>query len=178
MAETKPAPSRASARSAARLAAIQALYQMDMTGIDLNEVVTEFAQHRLGSEIEGEKLHEAELAFFDDIVRGVVREQRRIDPLINARLAEGWHLSRIDSTLRAILRSGTYEILLRDDVPPKVAINEYLDLAKAFFEGDERKVVNGLLDRIAREVRPEDLPPRTETPAETAASADLKERET
>ncbi|ODA68572.1 hypothetical protein A7A08_00402 [Methyloligella halotolerans] len=99
----------------------------------------------------------------------MVAEQRRIDPLINERLAEGWHLTRIDSILRAILRAGTFEILRRADVPPRVSINEYVDLAHAFFEGEEPKVVNGLLDRVAKEVRPEELaPPPGRGPGVTA----------
>lgn len=148
---------RGAARTAARLAAVQALYQMDMTGIDLNAVIAEFAQHRIDVEGEEEIYRNAELAFFDDLTRGVVKHQRRIDPLLNSRLAEGWHLSRIDSILRAILRAGAYEILLRPDVPPKVSITEYVDLAHAFFSGEEPKVVNGILDRIAKEERLDEL---------------------
>ncbi len=152
---------RSKARSMARLAAIQALYQMDMTAIDLNDVILEFEQHRFGEQpeeaAEGESVSDAERAFFSDLTRGVVREQRVIDPLIDQRLAAGWRLARIDSILRAILRAGAYEILLRKDVPPRVSINEYVDIAHAFFEGEEPKVVNGVLDRIAKEVRPEEL---------------------
>ena len=144
---------RASARSAARLAAVQALYQMDMTGIDLNEVIAEFEAHRLGQEIEGCQYCEAEAGFFRDLVRGVVREQLRIDPLIDKQLAEGWRLTRVDSILRAILRAGTYEILSRNDVPARVIISEYVDIAHAFFAEDEPKVVNGILDRIGHKVR-------------------------
>jgi N utilization substance protein B len=146
-----------SARSASRLAAVQALYQMDMTAIDLNDVIAEFETHRLGQEIEGSQYCEAEAAFFRDLVAGVVREQLRIDPLIDRHLAEGWRLNRLDSILRAILRAGAYEILMRDDVPTRVAITEYLDLAHAFFSGDEPKVVNGILDKLAREARPKDF---------------------
>ncbi len=158
---SKPATvnKRALARSAARLAAVQALYQMDMTGIDLTAVAAEFQEHRIGESIEGVEIHPAEAAFFTDLIQGVVAEQRRIDPLVNERLATGWHLTRIDSILRAILRAGTFEILRRADVPARVSINEYVDLAHAFFEGEEPKVVNGVLDRIAKEVRPEELAP-------------------
>jgi N utilization substance protein B len=147
----------AKSRSAARLAAVQALYQMDMTAIDLTRVIAEFEAHRLGQEIEGCQYCDAEAAFFRDLVEGVVREQLRIDPLIDQHLAEGWRLHRVDSILRAILRAGAYEILLRKDVPARVAISEYVDLAHAFFEGDEPKVVNGILDKIARETRGEEL---------------------
>ena len=117
MAPRASSTNRASLRSAARLAAVQALYQMDMTGIDLNEVIAEFGAHRLGKEIEGSLYRDAEAAFFGDLVKGVVREQLEIDPLIDKQLAEGWRLTRVDSILRAILRAGAYEILSRDDVP-------------------------------------------------------------
>jgi len=146
-----------SARSAARLAAVQALYQMDMTAIDMHEVIAEFEAHRLGQEVEGSQYCEAEAAFFRDVVEGVVREQRRLDPLIDRHLAEGWRLNRVDSILRAILRAGAFEMLKRPDVPARVVITEYVDLAHAFFDGEEPKVVNGILDRLGREERPQDF---------------------
>jgi N utilization substance protein B len=152
-------PNRAS-RSAARLAAVQALYQMDMTGIDQNEVVAEFETHRLGQEVEGEQYCAAEAQFFRDLVEGVVREQRRLDPMIDQQLAEGWRLTRVDSILRAILRSGAYELLLRDDVPARVVITEYVDIAHAFFGEDEPKVVNGILDRLGHKARPQEFAAR------------------
>jgi len=145
---------RAASRSAARLAAVQALYQMDMTGIDLNDVVAEFETHRLGQEVEGEQYRQAEADFFRNLVEGVVHEQRRLDPLIDQQLAEGWRLNRVDSILRAILRSGAYELLMRDDVPARVVITEYVDIAHAFFGEDQPKVVNGILDRLGRKARP------------------------
>lgn len=145
---------RAAARSAARLAAVQALYQMDMTGIDLSQVIAEFETHRLGQEIEGCQYTQAEAQFFRDLVLGVVREQLAIDPLIDQQLAEGWRLTRVDSILRAILRAGAYELLYRDDVPARVVISEYVDLAHAFFSEDEPKVVNGILDRLGHRTRP------------------------
>jgi len=154
------APNRAASRSAARLAAVQALYQMDMTGIDLNEVVAEFETHRLGQEVEGEQYCEAEAQFFRDLVEGVVREQRRLDPMIDQQLAEGWRLTRVDSILRAILRSGAYELLLRDDVPARVVITEYVNIAHAFFGEDEPKVVNGILDRLGHKARPQEFTAR------------------
>jgi len=148
---------RAASRSAARLAAVQALYQMDMTGIDLNEVVAEFTDHRLGQEIEGDQYNKAEDQFFRDLVEGVVREQRRLDPLIDQQLAEGWRLTRVDSILRAILRSGAYELFTRDDVPARVVITEYVDIAHAFFGEDEPRVVNGILDRLGHKARPKEF---------------------
>jgi len=133
---------------------------MDMTGIDLNEVVAEFETHRLGQEVEGEQYCEAEAQFFRDLVEGVVREQRRLDPMIDQQLAEGWRLTRVDSILRAILRSGAYELLLRDDVPARVVITEYVDIAHAFFGEDEPKVVNGILDRLGHRARPQEFAAR------------------
>jgi N utilization substance protein B len=157
MAQEAKTSNRASLRSAARLAAVQALYQMDMTGIDLNDVVAEFEAHRLGQELEGEQYRAAEAEFFRDIVEGVVREQRRLDPIIDQQLAEGWRLARVDSILRAILRAATFELSDRDDVPARVVITEYVDIAHAFFGGDEPKVVNGVLDHLAHRTRPEEL---------------------
>jgi transcription antitermination protein NusB len=151
------APKRAASRSAARLAAVQALYQMDMTGIDLTDVIAEFEAHRLGQEIEGCQYTQAEAAFFRDLVEGVVREQLKVDPLIDRQLAEGWRLTRVDSILRAILRAGAYELLMRDDVPARVAISEYVDIAHAFFGEEEPKVVNGILDRLGHRARPKEF---------------------
>ena len=128
-----------------------------MTGIDLNEVIAEFETHRLGKEIEGCQFRDAEGAFFRDLVEGVVREQLTIDPLIDKQLAEGWRLTRVDSILRAILRAGAYEILIRSDVPARVAISEYVDIAHAFFSEEEPKVVNGILDQIAHKARPHEF---------------------
>jgi N utilization substance protein B len=153
-------PNRSASRSAARLAAIQALYQMDMTGIDLNEVVAEFETHRLGGEVEGDQYCQAEADFFRDLVEGVVREQRHLDPMIDQQLAEGWRLSRVDSTLRAILRAGAYELSMRDDVPGRVVITEYVDIAHAFFGEDEPRVVNGILDRLGHKARPTEFAKR------------------
>ena len=157
MAKRSNTKARASSRSAARLAAVQALYQMDMTGIDLNAVIAEFEAHRLGRKIEGCQYAEPEAAFFRDLVEGVVREQLRIDPLIDKQLAEGWRLTRVDSILRAILRGGAYEILVRNDVPARVVISEYVDIAHAFFAEEEPKVVNGILDRLGHKARPQEF---------------------
>jgi N utilization substance protein B len=149
-------------RSAARLGAVQALYQMDMAGTDLNRLVVEFAEHRLGASIgdggEGAgRYHKADLEFFEHIVRGVVAGQLRLDPEINALLADGWNLGCIDSILRAILRCAAWELHERHDVPARVVINEYIDIARAFFEGAEPKVVNGVLDRLARRRRKDEM---------------------
>lgn len=157
MSERGQTPNRASSRSAARLAAVQALYQMDMTGIDLTDVIAEFETHRLGKEVEGCQYRDAEASFFRDLVEGVVREQLRIDPLIDKQLAAGWRLTRVDSILRAILRSGAYELLVRSDVPARVVISEYVDIAHAFFGEDEPKVVNGILDRLGHKSRPHEF---------------------
>lgn len=142
-----------SARSAARLGAVQALYQMDMVGTELDDVVDEFVQHRFGKEIEGETFPEADEAHFADVIRGVVREQRDIDQAINGALAKGWTLARIDSTMRAVLRAGVYELRRCKDIPVKVVINEYVNVAHAFFEGDEPGVVNAVLDRLGTTAR-------------------------
>jgi N utilization substance protein B len=144
---------RSTPLSAARLAAVQALYQMEVTGADAADVVAEFRDHRMREEGDAAGCQEADPVFFADLVKGVVAGQRRIDPLIDAQLAEGWRLKRIDSTLRAILRAGAYELLERADVPARVVINEYIDVAHAFFEGEEPKVVNGVLDGLARTTR-------------------------
>ena len=145
--------SKAAPRSAARLAAVQALYQMDVAQTDLDNVISEFSLNRLSEETEGDQLQRPDGTFFQNLLAGVVSEQRVIDPLINEQLAEGWRLSRIDSTLRAILRSAVYELVYREDVPARVIINEYMDIAHAFFEKSETRVVNGVLDHIARNQR-------------------------
>jgi N utilization substance protein B len=147
----------ANQRSAARLGAVQALYQMDAGGTPLPAVIGEFETHRLGQDIEGEKLRPADRPFFRALVTGVVKAQRRIDPIIHAALPGTWPLTRIDLTLRAVLRCGVFELVSRRDIPARVVINEYLDIAHAFFTGDEPGLVNGLLDRVARDHRPEEF---------------------
>lgn len=143
----------ANKRGAARLAAVQALYQMDVARIGLLEVAAEYEAHRLGKEIDGTQYLEADAQWFRAILSGVVANQKIIDPIIRQSLLEGWPLSRLDSTLRAILRSGTYELMERRDVPIAVILNEYVDIARAFYEEDEPKLVNAVLDRVARRVR-------------------------
>ena len=148
----------AQARSAARLAAVQALYQMDMAKTDLNDIIEEFTAFRLqgrDDEDEGQavELASADQTYFAELVRGAVRRQRDIDPLVDQQLATGWRLVRVDSTLRAIFRAAVYELMDRVDVPARVVINEYINVAHAFFSDDQPKVVNGLLDQLARELR-------------------------
>lgn len=144
----------ANQRGAARLAAVQALYQMDLGGATLSDVIAEFESFRLGKELDGEQYRDADAAFFRDIVGGVVREQKTLDPIVHSTLAANWPLSRIDVTLRAILRAGAYELANRADVPARVVIAEYVDVAKAFFEGEVTSLVNGVLDGLAHRIRP------------------------
>ncbi|HVL29207.1 MAG TPA: transcription antitermination factor NusB [Sphingomicrobium sp.] len=144
---------RSRSRSAARLAAVQALYQMEMEGTPLARLLHEFHEHRLGATIEDETYAEAEVAFFDDIVSGADARREEIDALIAERLAAGWSLERLDRPMRAILRAGAYELLARPDVPAATVINEYLDVAHAFYDKREAGFVNGLLDAIAKDVR-------------------------
>ncbi len=141
------------ARSVARLAAVQALYQMEVAGAGAELVLREFTDHRFGAEMDGKTMAEADEAFFQEIVRGVVEDQVRIDRAIARRLNASWKLERLDATLRALLRSGTYELFHRGDVPSEVAINEYVELAKAFFDPSDAGFVNAALDAIARDAR-------------------------
>lgn len=140
-------------RSAARFAAVQALYQMETAGQGVNATIREFETYRLGAKLEGAQLHKADEKFFADIVRGAVESQSRLDPYLERQLAKNWTLARIDSTARAILRAGLYELIRRPDVPSKVVIDEYLDIANAFFDADEPKFINAVLDAAAREAR-------------------------
>ncbi len=145
-------------RSSARLAAVQALYQMDTAGSDVEDTIAEFEEFRLGKETGGDLYAPADAGFFRDLVRGVVREQLKLDPQIDTTLAKGWPLVRIDMTLRQILRAGFYEILHRRDVPAKAAITEYIDVAQAFFDGgDEVGIVNAVLDQFARKSREQEF---------------------
>ncbi len=158
MQENSSLQSATIARSAARLAAVQALYQMDIAHTPVKTVIEEFTAHRFGHEVEGHVYNELDEDFFKAIVEGVVAGQTAIDRAIAGLLAQGWRLSRLDSILRAILRAGAYELMQRPDVPAKVTINEYLDVAHAFFEnGEEPGVVNGVLDKLARRLRPEEM---------------------
>ncbi len=161
-------------RTVSRMAAVQALYQMDLAGTDASEVIAQFMAAKPvpagGDAVEDDgeaeealtSLEGGDATFFADVVKGVVRRQREIDPLVDQQLRTGWRLVRVDSILRAILRGGVFELLERSDVPARVTINEYINIAKAFFEADEPKVVNGVLDRIAHKVRAKEF----ETPGE------------
>ena len=148
-----------SQRSVARLAAIQALYQMEVSGVGVEAVIREFSDRRFDRTLEGDPegegatLAAADEAFFADLVRGVVGHQREIDATVAGRLAANWRLERLDATVRAILRSGVFELSHRPDVPTEVAINEYVELTKSFFDGPEAGFVNGALDAVARDVR-------------------------
>lgn len=144
-------------RSAARLAAVQALYQMELTGAGVDSVVEEFRHYRLGRELDGMDYARADAAFFAALVTGVVARQVAIDKLVNGTLAEGWRLARLDSILRALLRVGAFELMELSDVPARVVIDEYVDVAHAFFEGAEPGFVNGALDRIAHLLRPDEF---------------------
>jgi N utilization substance protein B len=149
---------KSQARSAARLAAVQALYQLHMEKTALAKLLDEFHQHRLGRAIddegEGEPVYaDAEVDFFDDVVRGVDARRDEIDALIGLKLAGGWTLVRLDKTMLQVLRAGTYELLARADIPVAVAINEYVDVAKAFFDDNEARFVNGILDAVAKDIR-------------------------
>ena len=144
---------KSQARSAARLAAVQALYQQQMEGTALARLLNEFHQHRLGATIEDEEYAEADVDFFDDLVGGVDARRSEIDEQLSAKLAQGWTLARMDKTMLQILRAGAYELMARADVPRAASISEYVDVAKAFFDDREAKFVNGILDAVAKDVR-------------------------
>ncbi|NBB51649.1 transcription antitermination factor NusB [Rhizobium sp. CRIBSB] len=141
------------ARTVARLAAVQALYQLELGGEGVDTVIREFSNHRFDGDIEGQTLAEADEAWFGDIVRGVVESQKAIDPAITARLASTWRLERLDATLRALLRAGAWELTHKTDVPREIVIDEYVELAKAFFDESEARFINAALDGVARDAR-------------------------
>jgi N utilization substance protein B len=153
---------RAEKRSAARLGAVQALYQMDVSAASIADVFSQFETFWLGKEVEGDEYKPAETAFFRSIVEGVLREQRILDPDIDAALAKGWPLKRIETVLRAILRAGAFELLHRKDVPARVVITEYVDVAHAFLDKDESGMVNAVLDSLARKLRIDELDNKAE----------------
>ena len=144
---------RSRSRSAARLAAVQALYQQEMEATPVAKLLHEFHQHRLGATIDGVEYADAEVDFFDDLVKGVDARRDELDTLITAKLAEGWSLARLDKPMRQILRAGAYEIVGRADVTRASIVHEYVDVAKAFYDQREAGFVNGLLDAIAKDVR-------------------------
>ncbi len=146
-------PARSKSRSAARLAAVQALYQKEMENTPLPLLLNEFHNHRLGATIEDVEYADAEIDFFDDVVKGVDARREELDGLIAGKLAEGWSLERLDKPMRQILRAGSYELVARIDVPTGSVISEYVDVAHAFYDKREAGFVNGLLDAIAKDVR-------------------------
>ena len=148
-------------RSAARLAAVQALYQMDIAGTLLPDSLAEFQRHWIGREVEGERYAKAEAEHFRNVAQGVVREQSTLDPVVDAALTHGWPLKRIETVLRAVLRAGAYELLFRPEIPARVVISEYVDVAAAFLDEEETGMANAVLERLARETRR----PEFETPA-------------
>jgi N utilization substance protein B len=149
---TKPAE-----RSAARLAAVQALYQMDVSGTGVIDALAEFEAFWIGREVEGIEFKPSDIEFFRNILSGVVQNQRAIDTKVDAALAAGWPLTRIEAVLRAILRAGAYELMFRKDVPARVTISEYVDVTHGFYGGDEPGMVNAVLDNLARDVRAGEL---------------------
>jgi N utilization substance protein B len=137
----------------ARLAAVQALYQMEVSGVGVEAVVREFSEHRFDRDVDGQQMAAADETFFAELAKGVVGHQGEIDQAIVKRLASGWRLDRLDATARAVLRAGAFELIHRRDVPTEVVIDEYVEIAKSFFEGPEAGFINGALDAIARDAR-------------------------
>ena len=144
-------------RSTARLAAVQALYQMEISGGDVELVITEFAGHRLDEAVDGVNLVKPDRTLFAELVRGAARNRRDLDDMIAAVLVEDWTVERLETLLACILRAGAHELADRPDVPARVVISEYVDLADAFYGDKETGLINGVLDRLARELRPDEL---------------------
>ena len=157
---SKKRPARAVSRSSARLGAVQALYQMEISGRGLNHVLAEYTSKRLGETFEEGECGVADVPFLKDTLEGVLREQLTIDKKLNEYLSDNWKLPKLDATMRAILRAGAYEIQFRPDVPAPVSITEYVDVTRAFFDQEEAKFVNGVLDRYARWVRADEMKPK------------------
>ena len=145
------------ARAVARLAAVQALYQMETGGAGVEAVIREFVRDRLGREIDGELYGEADVELFADIVGGVAGDRERLDETLSAALSEEWPLGRLETILRVILEAGAYELARRPDIPPRVTMSEYVAIAYAFFTGKEPGLANGVLDHLARTLREPDL---------------------
>ncbi len=152
---------RAVARTSARLGAVQALYQMELAGTDVSDILAEYTSSRQGNSFEDGEHGKADTAFLQDIVRGVVKQQRSIDRAVADCLASGWSLPRLDATLRAILRSGGYELMFRFDIPGKVVIAEYVELTRAFFDDNESAFINGALDKLAHARRSDEFSTRS-----------------
>ena len=150
-------PRKANRRGAARLAAVQALYQMDVAGTGLNDILAEFESHWIGREVEGEQYLPAQKTFFRMLLTGVLNEQRRIDPIIDEVLSKGWPLKRVETMLRAILRAGAYELVCLNDVPARVVVTEYSDIGSAFLDKEETGMINAVLDQLGRQFRPDEF---------------------
>ena len=147
----KPEERKANRRGAARLAAVQALYQMELAQKGINEIFAEFESHWIGREVEGIEFKPSDIEFFRNVITGVVENQRAIDVKIDKALSEGWPLRRVEAVLRAILRAGGYELMYRKDVPARVVITEYVDVTHGFYDEDEPGLVNAVLDAIRGE---------------------------
>lgn len=154
--------SRQEKRAAARLAAVQALYQMDVAKSGINDVLAEFESHWIGQEVEGDQYKPADIALFRDVLNGVLEHQGPLDRMVNDALQSGWPLTRVESILRAILRAGAYELRHRGDVPARVVIKEYADIGGAFFEREEVGMINAVLDGLAHRLRAEEFEPRAQ----------------
>ena len=151
---------KANRRGAARLAAVQALYQMDIAGTGVADILAQFESHWIGREVEGEQYLPAEAAYFRDLVNGVIADQRTLDPMIDAALQGSWPLKRIETIIRAVLRAGAFELDKKPDVPARVVVSEYADIAHAFVEREEVGMVNAVLDHVARDLRADELGPK------------------
>jgi transcription antitermination protein NusB len=150
MTQTSTTPKPGSPRAAARLAAVQALYQIEQTGERPAMVMAEFRQHRIGQTIEDAQYVKADDKLFIDIVDGVSTHRPDLDAQLVPHLAAGWTLERIDSIMRQIIRCGAYELAYRKDIPPNVVISEYVDVAHAFADRNEASFVNSVLDKLAK----------------------------
>ena len=157
MSEADPKKLKKIARRAARYAAVQALYQVEVTNASTEDVLLEFIQHRLDDEVDGLRITDMDRQLFSDLVRGVREEEQELDDMLAAVLVEGWQVERLESLLRVIMRAGAYELANRQDVPARATISEYIDLAHGFFTEREPKMVNGVLDKIAHALRPEEF---------------------
>ncbi|MDI4655268.1 transcription antitermination factor NusB [Xanthobacter autotrophicus] len=151
------APAKPMKKSAARLGAVQALYQMDLAQTPLNDILAEFESHWLGQEVEGVEFPEADVRLFRTVVEGVLNDQRRIDPMVDNALTKGWPLKRVEAVLRAVLRAGAFELASKPDVPARVVITEYVNVAGAFLDRDETGMVNAVLDTLAHDLRPDEF---------------------
>ncbi len=153
MTDAPAKPAKPMKKSAARLGAVQALYQMDLAQTPVNDILAQFESHWLGQEVEGIEMPDADVKLFRSLVEGVLESQRQIDPMVDRALTSGWPLKRVEAVLRAVLRAGTFELLAKRDVPARVVIAEYVNVAAAFLDRDETGMVNAVLDTLAHEIR-------------------------